>query len=65
MKYHVEIMENKTGNKIKDVLETESHNEACKTVNEYNKEYGYYSELLEKYPKKDHSIVMKKYTINS
>lgn len=52
MIFCVDIREKKTGNTVKTVLETESHDEAWGAVNQYNKEYGTYSELLKEYPKK-------------
>lgn len=50
MLYCVDIREKKTGNTIKTILETTSHDEAWKKVNEYNKEYGIGKELRMEYP---------------
>ena len=60
MRYTVNIKENKTNNIVKTVLETESDYEAYSVVNQYNKEYGEYSELLKEYPKKSYNIEISK-----
>lgn len=54
--YSVIIKENKTDNIVKVVLETESDYEAYSVVNQYNKEYGEYAELLKEYPKQNYRI---------
>lgn len=56
MIFCVDIREKKTGNTINTVLETKDHDEAWRAVNEYNKEYGVFSKLLEQYPKEDYFI---------
>ena len=52
----VDIREKTTGNTIKTVLKTESHDEAYKIVNEYNKEYGAGVKLLQEFPKEKYFI---------
>jgi hypothetical protein len=47
----VDIREKETGNTVKTVLETESHDEAYNAVNQYNKEYGIFAELIKEFPK--------------
>ena len=57
MIFCVDIREQESGDTIKTVLETESHDEAWGVVNQYNnKEYGEYAELLKEYPKKKYFI---------
>lgn len=56
MIFCVDIREHKTGSTVKTVLETESHDEAWEVVNQYDKEYGSFSELLKEYPKKKYFI---------
>ncbi|WP_125154486.1 hypothetical protein [Clostridium rectalis] len=56
MIFCADIREKKTGNTIKTVLKTASHDEAYQAVNEYNKEYGTFAILLQEYPKKKYFI---------
>lgn len=56
MKYCVDIREEKSGRTIKTILETESHDEAWRLVNEYNKEYGIYNVIGKEFPKSKYFI---------
>lgn len=58
--FYVEIKEKETENLVETVLKTESHDESCRAVNEYNKEYGAFGSLLKKYPKKKYFIAVNK-----
>ena len=50
MKFCVDIREKNSGNTIFVALETESHDEAYKLLNEYNKCYDRGIELRKRYP---------------
>lgn len=56
MIFCVDIRDKKTGNTVKTILETKSHDEAYIVVNQYNKEYGTFSELLKEFPKEKYFI---------